>query len=112
MKKILIIAMIAGAALLLSWFSFSQTPILQSLVKITVVSIALILLLGEVVVILNVYKASNPVKYFFKKGKDIIGGMSIEEINFLIHDLELQKELAERNERKIEIGKITGNMDE
>lgn len=104
--------MIACAALLFSSFSASSTSIMQSAVKIIVVSIALVLLLGEVVVILNVYKVSNPIKYFFKKGKDIFWEMSYEEKDFLLHDLEVQKELIERKEREIEIGEITGNMEE
>jgi hypothetical protein len=85
---------------------------MQSFVEIIVVSIAMILLIGEVVVILNVYKVSNPAKYFFRKGKEITWEMSYEEKNFLLRDLELQKELAERKERKLEIGEIIGSIDE
>ena len=104
--------MIAGGALLLLLLSFSEAPVLQNLVKIIVVSIAFVLLLGEVVVIVNLYKASKPVKYLIKKGKDALKEMNIEDRNFLLRDLELQKELTDQREQKIETGAMAGNADE
>lgn len=112
MKKILIVAIIAGVALLLIFLSFSQSALLQSLVKVTVISIALILLLGQALVILNLYRASNPVRYLFKKGMDAFREMSTEDRDFLLHFLEMHKELTEKKEKKIEIGEMQGNMDE
>ena len=80
--------------------------------EIIIISVVLLLLAGEVVAILNIYRLSNPISSIFGGGKSKENGLTIEEQAFLLRDLKLQKKLADREEQKIANGEIRGNISE
>ena len=85
---------------------------LRIFLEIIIISVVTILLAGEVIAILNIYRISGPFKKLFRKGKLRDDKLTYEEKTFLLRDLEFQEKLAEREEQKISRGEIIGSISE
>lgn len=85
---------------------------LRIFIEVIVISVVAILLAGEIITILNIYRLSSPFRSLFSKRKAKADKLTYEEKLFLLRDLEFQEKLAEREELKISSGEIIGSISE